>query len=88
MDLVFYFAGQDVSFPMEDIAWNAVSVDENVQSRSVLFASKCNCCINAQTESLNHLLLHGDLGLKIRAFFCHMLHRDVCGDVVDTISSW
>ena len=56
------------------IAWNAVSVDANVQSRSVHFVSKCNYCINAQTETLNHLLLHEELGPNIWSLFSQVLY--------------
>ena len=70
------------------IAWNAVSVDENIQARSVFLASKCSYCINAQTESLNHLFLHGDLASNIWSLFSRVLDMGIGGDVLDTISSW
>ena len=86
MDLVVFFAGK-MSLFLWKIAWNAVSVVENMQSKAVVSASKCNCCINPQTESLNHLLLHGDLAYNIWMYFSRVLDMGIGGDVLDTISS-
>ena len=70
------------------IPWNVVAVDVNVQSRSIRLVSKCNCCVHSQVETLDHLLLQGELGTNVWLFFANALHMQVYKDVASTISTW
>ncbi|XP_060181404.1 uncharacterized protein LOC132611010 [Lycium barbarum] len=67
---------EDVSELMTDGGWNIsklmqlfpfkVPIDEVVASIGIPLASKCCCCHNAQMETINHLLLCGELATKWR----------------------
>ena len=70
------------------ISWNAVTVDANVQSRMVSLASKCSCCSESQVETMDHLLLHGDLGRQVWCYFATILKVGLQNDISSTILFW
>ena len=70
------------------IGWNAVAMDENIQSKSIAFISKCNCYAILQVETLDLLLLLSELGLKVWHFFAPLLPLEIHQDVASTIIAW
>ena len=67
---------------------NAMAVDVNIHTRAIPFVSRCNCCAEPQVESLDHLLLYGDLGKKVWSFFASVFNMHLSMDVASAIIDW
>ena len=66
-----------VSLFLWRVTWNGVAVDYNVQSKSIIMVSKCNCCLQGHVETLEHLLFRSELASFLWHFFGGLLQVEV-----------
>lgn len=54
---------------------NALSVDENVQAKAIILASKCVCCGLAHRETVLHLFFESDIAKEVWSHFATKIHK-------------
>ncbi|KAF6146809.1 hypothetical protein GIB67_007523 [Kingdonia uniflora] len=67
MDLMSDSSHQNSSVQLE-VVENIITVDAPVQKR-ISFISRCSCCGSGSIESLNHLLVSGEIAQQVWQFF-------------------
>ena len=67
------FLPTKVSLFLWRVTWNGVAVDYNVQSKSIIMVSKCNCCLQGHVETLEHLLFRSESASFLWRFFGGLL---------------
>ncbi|GAV68417.1 zf-RVT domain-containing protein [Cephalotus follicularis] len=77
-----------IAFFLWKAVFNAISVDTNIQQRGIPMASKCSCCSNPNTESLDHLLFQGEVGTNIWDYFSKALNLSTCWDMPSLFANW
>lgn len=67
----------------------ALPVDEKIQSKGIMLASKCAYCVAARVETIQHLFFESDLAKKVWRHFSAILHRQVPNQpVLQFLTCW
>lgn len=54
--------------------YKSIPVDTAIQKLGIPFASACHCCLQPSEESVDHLLLSGDLAVRVWSYFADLLN--------------
>lgn len=63
----------------------ALPVDDNIQAKGIILASKCTCCMEAKRETLTHLFLESDLAKEVWLHFSRKLSKPYHASSIDQL---
>lgn len=55
----------------------ALPVDDIIQVKGVVLASKCVCCVSSHRETVNHLLIESEIAQEVWGHFGNKLQKTV-----------
>ncbi|XP_012853645.1 PREDICTED: uncharacterized protein LOC105973170 [Erythranthe guttata] len=59
--------------------WNALHLDDKIQTRGIPLVSRCLCCVSPQTENIIHLFFRSEVAIAVWRYFSHKLHKPYIG---------